>query len=140
MSSWKNAAVGVLLASFAGSTCEAQERYPADPAMPTYMLPEALVTLDGAMVGTGRVGPVTRRLMELYELRTGGANALAGGALSAPAAASQLSHSMAGEIAAARQGGGLSISGPGQRIGEIVDSNPEEAAGIIRNWMSESAA
>jgi D-alanine transaminase len=36
-----------------------------------------IVTLDGAMVGTGRVGPVTRRLMELYELRTGGANALA---------------------------------------------------------------
>ena len=36
-----------------------------------------IVTLDGAMVGTGRVGPITRRLMELYELRTGGANALA---------------------------------------------------------------
>jgi D-alanine transaminase len=36
-----------------------------------------IVTLDGAMIGTGRVGPVTRRLMELYELRTGGANALA---------------------------------------------------------------
>jgi D-alanine transaminase len=36
-----------------------------------------IVTLDGAVVGSGRVGPVTRRLMELYELRTGGANALA---------------------------------------------------------------
>jgi D-alanine transaminase len=36
-----------------------------------------IVNLDGAMIGTGRVGPVTRRLMELYELRTGGANALA---------------------------------------------------------------
>jgi flagellar biosynthesis/type III secretory pathway M-ring protein FliF/YscJ len=47
---------------------------------------------------------------------------------------------MAGEIAAARQGSGLSIGGPGQRVGEIVDSNPEEAAGIIRNWMSEGAA
>ena len=36
-----------------------------------------IVMLDGAVVGSGRVGPVTRRLMELYELRTGGANALA---------------------------------------------------------------
>jgi len=36
-----------------------------------------IVTLDGAVVGSGRAGPVTRRLMELYELRTGGANALA---------------------------------------------------------------
>jgi D-alanine transaminase len=36
-----------------------------------------IVSLDGAVVGTGRVGPVTRRLMELYELKTGGANALA---------------------------------------------------------------
>ena len=36
-----------------------------------------IVTLDGATVGTGRVGPVTRRLMELYELRTRGENALA---------------------------------------------------------------
>jgi D-alanine transaminase len=36
-----------------------------------------IVTLDGAVVGTGRVGPVTRRLMELYELRTRGENALA---------------------------------------------------------------
>jgi D-alanine transaminase len=36
-----------------------------------------IVTLDGATVGSGRVGSVTRRLMELYELRTGGANALA---------------------------------------------------------------
>ena len=36
-----------------------------------------IVSLDGAVVGTGRVGPVTRRLMELYEVRTGGANALA---------------------------------------------------------------
>ena len=36
-----------------------------------------IVTLDGAQVGAGRVGPVTRRLMELYEVRTAGANALA---------------------------------------------------------------
>jgi D-alanine transaminase len=36
-----------------------------------------IVTLDGAVVGNGRVGPVTRRLMELYELRTRGENALA---------------------------------------------------------------
>jgi D-alanine transaminase len=36
-----------------------------------------IVTLDGSVVGTGRVGPVTRRLMELYELRTRGENALA---------------------------------------------------------------
>jgi D-alanine transaminase len=36
-----------------------------------------IVSLDGAVVGSGRVGPVTRRLMELYEVRTGGANALA---------------------------------------------------------------
>ncbi len=36
-----------------------------------------VVTLDGAAVGSGRVGPVTRRLMELYELRTAGAEALA---------------------------------------------------------------
>ncbi|MCC7369693.1 MAG: aminotransferase class IV [Chloroflexi bacterium] len=36
-----------------------------------------IVTLNGAQVGAGRVGPITRRLMELYEVRTGGANALA---------------------------------------------------------------
>lgn len=36
-----------------------------------------IVSLDGAVVGSGRVGPVTRRLMELYEIRTGGQNALA---------------------------------------------------------------
>ena len=36
-----------------------------------------IVTLNGVRVANGRVGPVTRRLMELYELRTGGANALA---------------------------------------------------------------
>ncbi|MFN8636059.1 MAG: D-amino-acid transaminase [Chloroflexota bacterium] len=36
-----------------------------------------IVNLNGAMVGTGRVGPVTRRLMELYEVRTAGENALA---------------------------------------------------------------
>jgi D-alanine transaminase len=36
-----------------------------------------IVSLDGAVVGNGRVGQITRRLMELYELRTGGANALA---------------------------------------------------------------
>lgn len=36
-----------------------------------------IVTLNGVQVANGRVGPVTRRLMELYELRTGGANALA---------------------------------------------------------------
>lgn len=36
-----------------------------------------IVTLNGAQVGAGRVGPITRRLMELYEVHTGGANALA---------------------------------------------------------------
>jgi D-alanine transaminase len=36
-----------------------------------------IVSLDGAVVGSGRVGPVTRRLMELYEVRTAGENALA---------------------------------------------------------------
>lgn len=35
-----------------------------------------IVTLDGAPIGSGRVGPVTRRLMELYELRTRGESAL----------------------------------------------------------------
>jgi flagellar M-ring protein FliF len=84
--------------------------------------------------------PLITNLFKPMPMSEGGANAVAGAALSAPTAAGQLSHSMAGEIAAARQGGGLSISGPGHRIGEIVDSNPEEAAGIIRNWMSESAA
>jgi flagellar biosynthesis/type III secretory pathway M-ring protein FliF/YscJ len=43
-------------------------------------------------------------------------------------------------MVAARQASGLSIAGPGKRIGEIVDSNPEEAAGIIRNWMTEGTA
>jgi hypothetical protein len=33
--------------------------------------------LDGAAVGNGRVGPVTRRLMELYALRTRGEGVLA---------------------------------------------------------------
>lgn len=36
-----------------------------------------IVTLNGAPVGNGRVGPVTRRLMELYEVRTAGEQALA---------------------------------------------------------------
>jgi D-alanine transaminase len=36
-----------------------------------------IVMLNGVQVANGRVGPVTRRLMELYELMTGGANALA---------------------------------------------------------------
>jgi flagellar biosynthesis/type III secretory pathway M-ring protein FliF/YscJ len=62
------------------------------------------------------------------------------GAPSGQAPAGQLSHAASAEMVAARQGSGLSIAGPRQRIGEIVDSNPEEAAGIIRNWMSESAA
>jgi D-alanine transaminase len=35
-----------------------------------------IVTLDGATVGAGRVGPVTRRLMELYDVRTRGEEAL----------------------------------------------------------------
>lgn len=35
-----------------------------------------IVTLDGATVGAGRVGPVTRRLMELYEVRTRGEDAI----------------------------------------------------------------
>ena len=35
-----------------------------------------IVTLNGATVGAGRVGPVTRRLMELYDVRTRGENAL----------------------------------------------------------------
>jgi flagellar biosynthesis/type III secretory pathway M-ring protein FliF/YscJ len=70
----------------------------------------------------------------------GGVAALPGG--DAAAMAGQLSHSGPAEIAAARHagGGGLAIGGPGQRVGEIVDSNPEEAAGIIRNWMTEGAA
>jgi D-alanine transaminase len=36
-----------------------------------------VVTLNGVQVANGRVGPVTRRLMELYELQTRGENALA---------------------------------------------------------------
>jgi D-alanine transaminase len=36
-----------------------------------------VTTLDGAAVGNGRVGPVTRRLMELYALRTRGEGVLA---------------------------------------------------------------
>jgi D-alanine transaminase len=36
-----------------------------------------IVTLNGVQVANGRVGPVTRRLMELYELQTRGENALA---------------------------------------------------------------
>ena len=70
MKAFSNTAVGVLLASFAGSTCEAQERYPADPAMPTYMLPEALVTLDGAKVTTAAQWTDRRRAELLELLRT----------------------------------------------------------------------
>jgi flagellar M-ring protein FliF len=85
--------------------------------------------------------PLITNLLKPMPLAEGGADAgMAGAALSAPTATGQLAHSMAGEIAAARQGSGLSIGGPGQRVGEIVDSNPEEAAGIIRNWMSEGVA
>jgi flagellar M-ring protein FliF len=84
--------------------------------------------------------PLITNLLKPAPLPEGGAGATAGAALGAPAAAGQLSHSMVGEIAAARQGSGLSIGGPGHRVGEIVDSNPEEAAGIIRNWMTEGAA
>src|SRR5262249_59306911 len=80
-------------------------------------------------------------LLKPMPLPEGGADAgMAGATLGAPTATGQVAHSMAGEIAAARQGSGLSIGGPGHRVGEIVDSNPEEAAGIIRNWMTEGAA
>jgi flagellar M-ring protein FliF len=82
--------------------------------------------------------PLIANLFKPVPMPEGGAGALAGPSASTPAG--QLSHSAAAEMVAARQGAGLSIAGPGQRIGEIVDSNPEEAAGIIRNWMSESAA
>jgi flagellar biosynthesis/type III secretory pathway M-ring protein FliF/YscJ len=43
---------------------------------------------------------------------------------------------------AAREASGLpsaGSAGPGNRIGEIVDANPEDAAGIIRSWISEGA-
>jgi flagellar biosynthesis/type III secretory pathway M-ring protein FliF/YscJ len=38
---------------------------------------------------------------------------------------------------AAREG---AAHGPGRRIGEIVEANPEDAAGIVRSWISEGAA
>jgi flagellar biosynthesis/type III secretory pathway M-ring protein FliF/YscJ len=39
----------------------------------------------------------------------------------------------------ARDGVGSAGSSPLDKIGEIVSSQPEEAAGIIRNWISEGA-
>ena len=84
--------------------------------------------------------PLIANLFKPMPMPEGGSNAMSGAALGAPAAAGHLSHAAASEMVTARQGAGLSIGGPGHRVGEIVDSNPEEAAGIIRNWMSESAA
>ncbi len=55
------------MASIAGSIGGAQEHYPADPAMLAYVLPEALLTLDGVPVTT----PVQwndKRRPELLEL------------------------------------------------------------------------
>jgi flagellar biosynthesis/type III secretory pathway M-ring protein FliF/YscJ len=83
--------------------------------------------------------PLLANLFKPIPLPEGAADGAATASLSAPKGPSQLAHSMAGEIAAARPSGGLAIGGPGNRVGEIVDSNPEDAAGIIRNWMSEGA-
>jgi flagellar M-ring protein FliF len=41
------------------------------------------------------------------------------------------------QLLAAREG---AANGPGRRIGEIVEANPEDAAGIVRSWISEGAA
>ena len=84
--------------------------------------------------------PLIANLFKPMPAPEGGSNAMTGATLGAPATAGHLSHAAAPDMIAARQGAGLSIAGPGHRVGEIVDSNPEEAAGIIRNWMSESAA
>jgi len=83
--------------------------------------------------------PLITGLFKPAELPTGGGvAALAGGDATTSA---QLSHAATAELPASRHAsGGLAIGGPGQRVGEIVESNPEEAAGIIRNWMTEGAA
>ena len=85
--------------------------------------------------------PLIANLFKPMPVPEGGSHAMVGGtALGAPAAAGHLSHAAASEMVAARQGAGLSIGGPGHRSRRDRRSNPEEAAGIIRNWMSESAA
>jgi flagellar M-ring protein FliF len=62
------------------------------------------------------------------------------GALPSAHPAGHLPGMTAPQMLAARESTGISAgSGPGQRIGEIVDANPEDAAGIIRSWMSEGA-
>jgi flagellar M-ring protein FliF len=84
--------------------------------------------------------PLIANLFKPMPVPEGGSHAMAGGTLGAPAPAGQLSHAAASEMVGARQGAGLSIGGPGQRDRQRSSIQSEEAAGIIRNWMSESAA
>jgi flagellar M-ring protein FliF len=84
--------------------------------------------------------PLVTNLLKPSESAAGGGgfNALPGAA----AAPGQLPNATSQQMLAAREAAGLpsnNSGGPGSRIGEIVESNPEDAAGIIRGWISEGA-
>jgi len=120
---------------------------PPDPGIMDFFARNAMTLVQwfslgimGIVLALFVLRPLIANLFKPMPMPEGGSNAMSGAALGAPAAAGHLSHAAASEMVTARQGAGLSIGGPGHRVGEIVDSNPEEAAGIIRNWMSESAA
>lgn len=66
-------------------------------------------------------------------------DSLPGGSLAAAASGGALAVNTSNDMLAAAQGSGLAIGGPGNRIGEIVESNPEDAVGVIRNWITEGA-
>jgi flagellar M-ring protein FliF len=84
--------------------------------------------------------PLVTNLLKPSQSAAGGSGGL--DALPSAAASGQLPNAMSQQMLAAREAAGLPSAGgagPGNRIGEIVDSNPEDAAGIIRSWMSEGA-
>lgn len=51
----------------------------------------------------------------------------------------QLAAESQGAMLGAPQTAGLSIGGPAHRVGEIVETNPDDAVGVIRNWIGEGA-
>lgn len=54
-------------------------------------------------------------------------------------AVGQLASDSTGAMIGSGSNGGLAIDGPARRVGEIVESNPDDAVGVIRNWIGEGA-
>ena len=60
-------------------------------------------------------------------------------AFTGAAVAGQIGAESSDAMIGASPAGGLAIDGPARRVGEIVESNPDDAVGVIRNWISEGA-